>query len=92
MAVTMKNTVICVVTPYSLERSEHFGGSSPPSSGQKNKPSKKPAEADGKLKFFELEDEADMFLRNVGLSPNYQHYSREDSILQIKIRLNSGNS
>jgi hypothetical protein len=35
---------------------------SSPSSGSKNKPNKKPTEAGGKLKFFDLENGADMFL------------------------------
>jgi hypothetical protein len=39
---------------------------SPPSSGSKNKPSKKPAKA-GEKHYEELQDEGDMFLRNVGL-------------------------
>jgi hypothetical protein len=47
-----------------------------PPSGQKNKPSKKPAETGGKigffLDFFDPEDGSNMFLRNVGgLLPTY---------------------
>jgi hypothetical protein len=50
------------------------------SSGSKNKPSKKPAEAAGKLSslddflfglIFNPEDGGNMSFRNVGLSPNY---------------------
>jgi hypothetical protein len=55
---------------------------SPPFSGSKIKPNNKSAEADGKLNyppftgfffgvFFDPENGGDMFLRNVGLSPNY---------------------
>jgi hypothetical protein len=45
---------------------------SPPSSGSKCKPSKKPAAVGFSLAlFFYPEDGGDMFLKNVGLSRNY---------------------
>jgi hypothetical protein len=43
----------------------------PPSSGLKSKPSKKPAEACGKLRFFNREDGANIFLQNVRLCLQY---------------------
>jgi hypothetical protein len=59
-----------------LSCNRHFGGTSPPSSGSKNNPSKKPAATwfhAGFLLclFFKPEDGGNMFLRNVGRSPNH---------------------
>jgi hypothetical protein len=42
-----------------------------PSSGLKSKPSKKPAEAGRKLRFFNPEDGANMFVQNVRFCLQY---------------------
>jgi hypothetical protein len=84
---TLKSTVIWVVTPCSSEGTRRFGRTSPPRSGSKSKQSKKPAEADGKLSqlsfppasagflfglLFDPEGGGDMSFRSFPLSPN-QH-------------------
>jgi hypothetical protein len=65
------------VTPFSSERLRR--NISPPSSGSKSKASKKPGKAGGKLSLlFYPEDGGDMFLRNVGFSPNFMELQPRD--------------
>jgi hypothetical protein len=69
-----------VVTPCSSGGSPTFRINIPPTSSElRIKTSKKPSEAGGKL-FFAPENVGNMFLRNVGLSPDYTaSYPRRSS-------------
>jgi hypothetical protein len=65
----LKSTEFWDVLPCSSEKNPRFRRNlSPPSSGQKINPSKKPAEEDGKLR--NSEDGGDNFLQKFGIPPD----------------------